>query len=267
MRILVAFSSSGLVLGCGSGPDASSVGGPRPAPPALRPRRPVAADASAELGWNIVRDARGVPHVFAPTVDDGFFGLGYATASDRLFQMNSRVASPRAGWPPSSVRGPNNQNLAHDVRMRTLGYEAHARWVAAKLPDDVKKPLEAFAAGVNAYMTSQDFIAARVRDRGDRDDGAVEAQGLAPGLGQGRWRSSATTWTQESSSLADVPGRMRAQSGVLAGSRRGRGDGPEPHDGELHQSARGHASSAARQGEPRLAGRRRPDDDGQARGS
>ena len=35
----------------------------------------------------IVRDRWGVPHVFAGNERDAYFGLGYATAQDRLFQL------------------------------------------------------------------------------------------------------------------------------------------------------------------------------------
>ena len=35
----------------------------------------------------IIRDQWGVPHVYAETEADGFFGVGYATAEDRIVQM------------------------------------------------------------------------------------------------------------------------------------------------------------------------------------
>src|SRR5512143_2187274 len=35
----------------------------------------------------IVRDSYGMPHVFAADDEDAAFGVGYATAQDRLFQM------------------------------------------------------------------------------------------------------------------------------------------------------------------------------------
>src|SRR5437016_5246592 len=36
----------------------------------------------------IQRDARGVPHIKADRAADLFFGFGYATAQDRLFQLD-----------------------------------------------------------------------------------------------------------------------------------------------------------------------------------
>src|SRR3954469_9415776 len=35
----------------------------------------------------IIRDADVIPHIFASTKRDGLFGLGYAHAQDRLWQM------------------------------------------------------------------------------------------------------------------------------------------------------------------------------------
>src|SRR5579871_4677524 len=36
---------------------------------------------------DIVRDADGIPHIFATTKADGLFGLGYVHAQDRLWEM------------------------------------------------------------------------------------------------------------------------------------------------------------------------------------
>src|SRR5215471_4315360 len=36
---------------------------------------------------DIVRDADAIPHIFATTKRDAFFGLGYVHAQDRLWQM------------------------------------------------------------------------------------------------------------------------------------------------------------------------------------
>src|SRR5947207_8313123 len=45
-------------------------------------RAPVTASAS------VARDSLGVPHIRAASQDDVFFVQGYATAQDRLFQMD-----------------------------------------------------------------------------------------------------------------------------------------------------------------------------------
>jgi penicillin amidase len=44
---------------------------------------------------DVVRDAYGIPHIFASTLADPAYGLGYVHARDRLWQMemNRRIGS------------------------------------------------------------------------------------------------------------------------------------------------------------------------------
>src|SRR5438045_309638 len=44
--------------------------------------------AAVKGSVRIERDDWGIPHVFAESNDDLFFGFGYATAQDRLFQLD-----------------------------------------------------------------------------------------------------------------------------------------------------------------------------------
>ena len=102
----------------------------------------------------IVRDAEGVPHVFARTEHDGWFAVGYLHAQDRLWQMEiqRRVASGRL----AEMLG----DRAYDVDrlMRTLGIARLAERIAASLDADTRAGLEAYAAGVNAYLDSRPVL-------------------------------------------------------------------------------------------------------------
>jgi penicillin amidase len=64
----------------------------------------------------IVRDADGVPHIFATTDHDAIFALGYVHAQDRLWQMemNRRIGAGRL----SEILG--EQALPTDKFLRTL---------------------------------------------------------------------------------------------------------------------------------------------------
>ncbi|MDJ0853294.1 MAG: penicillin acylase family protein [Myxococcota bacterium] len=101
----------------------------------------------------ILRDARGVPHVEAAEEAGAFFGLGFAHAQDRLAQMLwlRRLAQGRtAEWAgPAAV--------ADDRWARTLGLAALAEAELASLDGDTLRTLEAYAGGVNAGL-------ARVRE-------------------------------------------------------------------------------------------------------
>ena len=64
----------------------------------------------------IVRDHNAVPHIFAETDEDVYFGLGYAHAQDRLWQMTvlRRTAQGRL----SEIFG--EATFDTDVLLRTL---------------------------------------------------------------------------------------------------------------------------------------------------
>lgn len=96
----------------------------------------------------IVRDTANVPHVFGATDADVFFGLGYAHAQDRLWQMMMlrRTVQGRL----SEMFGPRTVKV--DELMRRLDlYTLSARSVAAQ-DDQTRAALEAYAAGVNAWI-------------------------------------------------------------------------------------------------------------------
>src|SRR5207249_11898189 len=78
----------------------------------------------------ILRDAWGVPHIFARTNHDLFLALGYVHAQDRLWQMDIqyRFAAGRL----SEVLG--SKYIDQDVFMRTVGLERKAGIGLAALP-------------------------------------------------------------------------------------------------------------------------------------
>jgi len=96
----------------------------------------------------IVRDADGVPHIRAGSEADALFGLGYAHAQDRLWQMEfqRRIGSGRL----SELFG--ESTLETDKFLRTLGVARAARSALANLAPDARTSLEAYAAGVNAFI-------------------------------------------------------------------------------------------------------------------
>jgi penicillin amidase len=104
------------------------------------------AGPTAEI--RITRDVNGVPTVRAANDHDAAFALGYLHAQERLFQMDMmrRLGAGRL----SEVLGP--MTLSYDRQMRTLGIYAAAERELAGLPKSVTDTLDAYAAGVNAYI-------------------------------------------------------------------------------------------------------------------
>jgi len=106
--------------------------------------------ACAALSDNveIIRDAWGIPHVFANTSEGAFFGLGYASAQDRMFQMeySRRVVQGRI----SEIIG--EEGVESDKLWRTLGWYELAEEVGRNMDFRVQRLLQAYADGVNLYL-------------------------------------------------------------------------------------------------------------------
>ena len=108
----------------------------------------------ADLGTNveIVRDKKGIPHIFAENTADAAFALGFAHAQDRLWQMEfmRRTGAGRL----SEIIGP--ETLPTDKFLRTLGIYRLAEKQAETLPTDVSETLDAYVRGVNAFIENHD---------------------------------------------------------------------------------------------------------------
>jgi len=112
------------------------------------------AGLSAPVG--ITFDRWGVPRIAAQTERDAVMALGWLHARDRLFQMEMmrRGAAGRT----AELGGPSM--LGFDRFMRTLGLARRAEADLAALPTDTKDLLEAYAAGVNAWIATRGRFAA-----------------------------------------------------------------------------------------------------------
>ena len=100
----------------------------------------------------IVRDGRGVPHIYAANPHDLFFAQGYVQAQDRWWQME---------WWRHTARGrlgelAGRALLGTDIMLRTLGFErVVARELAEVYDAETLSYLQAFADGVNAYTAGR----------------------------------------------------------------------------------------------------------------
>jgi penicillin amidase len=116
-----------------------------------------AAAAAGDLGpIELIRDRWGVPHVFAETDAGAMYGLGYATAEDRAFQMHYmlRIVQGRLAEAIGDVRKTNRDEgaLFNDRKMRTFGFYRAAGETARNLDEESRTLLDAYCAGVNAYV-------------------------------------------------------------------------------------------------------------------
>ena len=99
----------------------------------------------------ILRDRYAVPHIIAPTLPDAAFGLGYAHAQDRLWQMETarRYIQGRL----SELFG--GLTVETDAMMRALNLYGAAEEAVKHLSPEARRVLDAYAAGVNAAMKAR----------------------------------------------------------------------------------------------------------------
>ena len=138
----------------------------------------------------ILRDRYGVPHLFARSERDAHFALGFVHAQDRLWQleMNRRIAAGRL----SEVVG--TAGLETDRFMRTLGVRRAAEATLRHLDEETQRHLDAYAAGVNAFLATQpvlppEFLILRAKPQTwSAVDSIAWAKMMAWDLG-GNWRN------------------------------------------------------------------------------
>lgn len=104
-----------------------------------------------EKQTEIIVDRYGVPHIFAETVADAYFALGYAHARDRLWQMEMtrRLGAGRL----SEIFGQTTVDI--DRLMRIHGIYADAKHSFDTLSPEFQSLLLSYARGVNSWIGSR----------------------------------------------------------------------------------------------------------------
>lgn len=99
----------------------------------------------------VQRDDQGIPTITASNTDDLFFAQGFVHAQDRFFEMDFRrhVTSGRV----AEMFG--ESQVQTDKFLRTLGWRNVAEQEVAALDDTARGYYEAYADGVNAYLSSR----------------------------------------------------------------------------------------------------------------
>lgn len=105
-------------------------------------------DVPVKAAATVERDARGVPHIKAASIEDAILLQGYVTAQDRLFQMDGmrRIAAGEL----AEIIGP--AALEADTEARRLGLRRIAEHDFSRLQPAQRTILAAYARGVNHYI-------------------------------------------------------------------------------------------------------------------
>ncbi len=104
---------------------------------------------------DIYRDGMGIPHIYASSLHDLFFAQGYVHAQDRFWQMDfwRHIGSGRL----SEMFGEGQ--VETDTFLRTLGWRQVAEQEYAQLGSEPRAILDAYTAGVNAYLIDREPVA------------------------------------------------------------------------------------------------------------
>lgn len=152
------------------------------------------------------RDALGVPHLTGVSILDAVRAQGYVTAQDRLWQMDLMRRRARGELAEAFGEGA----LRADKEIRTLGLGEAARRTLPLVPPHLREELDAYAAGVNAYIDAhRDALPFEFRllrygpRRWDPEDTIAIGKLLAMDLAQG-WEGEAFRATVGDSLPPDV---------------------------------------------------------------
>ena len=97
---------------------------------------------------DIFRDGYHIPHILAQSDEDAYFAQGFATAQDRLWQMD---LWRRAGWGRlSQIFG--RTTLAQDSLAVIIGFGRTVLALEQKITPETRQQLTAYANGVNAFI-------------------------------------------------------------------------------------------------------------------
>ena len=98
---------------------------------------------------SVLRDDRGVPQIYADNTQDLFRAQGFVAAQDRFFEMDLRrhITAGRL----SELVG--KDGLKSDRVIRAMGWRRVAEQELPTLASSTRQHLQAYADGVNAYIT------------------------------------------------------------------------------------------------------------------
>ena len=105
------------------------------------------AGLTAEV--KVIRDERGVPHIYASNEHDLYYMTGYITAQERLWQMDMVRHATQGRLSELFKR----DMFDTDIFLRALGMSEKSRLVLEKEDPAILATLQAYADGVNAWIT------------------------------------------------------------------------------------------------------------------
>src|SRR6185295_7507018 len=109
----------------------------------------------------IYRDIYGIPHVFGETDAAAMFGFAYAQAEDNFWRIEDNYIKSLG----RRAEADGERGLVGDRRNRSLEIPRLARDEYRRLPPRIRTLVDAYAAGLNAYIADHPDVKPRLLTR------------------------------------------------------------------------------------------------------
>src|SRR6202040_2865314 len=96
----------------------------------------------------IYRDEFGIPHIFAPSLYDAAFAVGYAQAEDRLEELLKNYR--RATGTMAEVFGPDS--FHEDLRQRVMQHAEISKARYTQISPKLRGVIESYQNGIKQFM-------------------------------------------------------------------------------------------------------------------
>jgi acyl-homoserine-lactone acylase len=96
----------------------------------------------------IYRDEFGIPHIFAPTLEDASYAVGYAQAEDRLEELQKNYR--RASGTMAEVFGP--AAFQDDLRQRAMRHAEVSEARYGEISPKMQAVIASYQSGIRQFM-------------------------------------------------------------------------------------------------------------------
>jgi acyl-homoserine-lactone acylase len=109
---------------------------------------PAGSAAEPDQSTTIYRDEFGIPHIFAPTLENAAYAAGYAQAEDRLEELLKNYR--RASGTMAEISGPGL--FQDDVTQRTMQHAEISKARYHEISPKMRAVIESYQAGIKQFM-------------------------------------------------------------------------------------------------------------------
>ncbi len=135
---------------------------------------------SPKEGVTVYRDSFGIPHIYADSLENATFALGYVSAEDRMFEMDLFRHAGRGTLAEFVGPGEDDERLKMDIQTRREGYtDEEVQKLYDRLDEKFGETGKKVQTGLQAYVDGINAKIEEIRMRPAQCDAAYQATGNA----------------------------------------------------------------------------------------